>query len=310
MHVRTGFALTEGMISQEISGCRSLSYNNSFWDTSSEDDPDFDDKSAIAPDKVALRPGNTASFANYTSYDKGINGIMVDVAGLPPVVEPLDPDHYFQFKVGNDDDPANWSDIEAEDKPTVDVREGQGIFASHRVTLIWTDYQADQHGVRIAGIGKQWLQVTVLANGNTGLAEPDVFYYGNAIGESGNSATDARVNAIDVVLARNNPRNLMDEVPRDFRYDYNRDRRVNATDMLLARENQTHLLNSLKLISVPGVKDEARMTNDETEALPPSPLVLDWLYEYEHCNGPARSSHGGGPIEEEAVEALLASCWS
>ena len=32
----------------------------------------------------ALLPGGTASFANYTSFNRGLNGIMVDIAGLPP----------------------------------------------------------------------------------------------------------------------------------------------------------------------------------------------------------------------------------
>ncbi len=33
--------------------------------------------------KDALLPGQTASYANYTAYDKGINGVMVDVYALP-----------------------------------------------------------------------------------------------------------------------------------------------------------------------------------------------------------------------------------
>ena len=40
------------------------------------------DDEAIASDKVALLPGETATFANYTSYARGINGIMVDIADL------------------------------------------------------------------------------------------------------------------------------------------------------------------------------------------------------------------------------------
>ena len=40
------------------------------------------DDQAIATDKTALLPGETATFANYTSYSLGINGIMVDVADL------------------------------------------------------------------------------------------------------------------------------------------------------------------------------------------------------------------------------------
>ena len=37
-----------------------------------------DDDSAIATDKVALLPGETASYQNYTNFVEGINGIIVD----------------------------------------------------------------------------------------------------------------------------------------------------------------------------------------------------------------------------------------
>ena len=45
----------------------------------------------------------------------------------------------------------------------------------------------------------------MLATPNTGLAEPDVFYFGNAIGEAGNQPGNAIVNATDEILARNFP---------------------------------------------------------------------------------------------------------
>ncbi|NIM48762.1 MAG: hypothetical protein GTO22_05810, partial [Gemmatimonadales bacterium] len=63
------------------------------------------------------------------------------------------------------------------------------------MTIIWPT----------GAINNQWLQVTVLANADTGLSETDVFYFGNAIGESGNSPTDAMVNAADMLGARDNP---------------------------------------------------------------------------------------------------------
>jgi len=225
---------------------RQIFYNNSAFDGG---DPlaNEQDDDAIAADKSPLLPGNTAGFANYTSFSRGINGIMIDVVGLSGTPTAAD----FGFRVGNDENMVTWNTVAA--VPTVDVREGQGVAGSDRVTIIFDDNV----------IQNQWLQVTVLGNGNTGLAEPDVFYFGNAIGESGNSATDAKVNAIDILLARNNPRTLVDPAPIDFRYDYNRDRRVNATDMLLARENQTHLLDALKLITVAEGNAKARMTKEE-----------------------------------------------
>ena len=53
---------------------------------------DAADDGAIAPDKVALLPGQTPGVANVTGYSRGINGVMIDVAGLPAaaVLTPAD----------------------------------------------------------------------------------------------------------------------------------------------------------------------------------------------------------------------------
>ena len=42
----------------------------------------------------------------------------------------------------------------------------------------------------------------MLANVNMGLIEPDVFDFGNAIGENGNSATDVTVDAFGMLSNR------------------------------------------------------------------------------------------------------------
>ncbi len=194
---------------------------------------DAGDDAAIAPDKSPLLPGQTATFANYTSYSKGINGVMVDlplVNGATP--GPAD----FTVKVGNDNNPGSWS---AGPAPAVTVRPGAGGGGSDRITLIWGNN----------AIQKQWLQVTVLANANTGLPEPEVFYFGNAIGECGNDAGNAQVNVTDVVLTRANQ--SLNPVPITSVYDYNRDGRVNVTDVVLCRANQVLPAAALKLIAVP-----------------------------------------------------------
>jgi len=222
---------------------RRIFYNHSTWDDPAAGRSDED---AIAPGKVALRPNQTATFANYTGYDKGINGIIVDVAGLPGTPTADD----FEFKIGNDDDPGNWEPLTA--PPEIAVRPGEGTNNSDRVTLTWPDNT----------IRNTWLQIAVLATANTSLAQPDIFYFGNAIGETGNSMMEARGNAVDVLLARNNPRTLTNPASIDFPHDFNRDQRVNATDMLIARNNQTHLLNALKLIAVPGDEGKSAVRLD------------------------------------------------
>ena len=93
--------------------------------------------------------------------------------------------------------------------------------------------------------------MTALADANTGLVSNDVFYFGNAIGETGDSAANAYVNATDQLGARNHPHTLLSPAASYDPYDFNHDARVNATDELIARNNQTTFLTGLKLITVP-----------------------------------------------------------
>ena len=265
------------------------------------DDPALggDDDAAVASDKEPLLPGETATFANYTSYRRGINGIMVDISHLP--ADELTGDD-FAFRVGNDDNPAGWGVCTAD--PVVTVRRGAGVDGTDRVTLVWEDNQIEM----------QWLQVTVEANAGTGLAAADVFYFGNAIGESGNSATDAFVNATDEIQARSHPHNLfMDPAPIDDAYDYDRDRRVNATDQLIARGHKTFFDNALKLITVPGEPVPAG-PEDAAPAAPPEPsadVIPPDAEEAGRSGGPAaRSPDAPAPrVRPVAATARLARLW-
>ncbi len=69
--------------------------------------------------------------------------------------------------------------------------------------------------------------------------------------ESAFVAPDAKVNAIDMLGARDNQTHFPDVAEITNRYDFDRDQRVNVTDMLLARNNQTHFLSALDLITPP-----------------------------------------------------------
>lgn len=203
-------------------------YNNSYWDDPSRG---FSDDDAIAPDKMALLPGEAATFANYTSYSRGINGIIVDLTS--PAGPMTDAD--FEFRSGNDNNPAGWGLISA--VPIVVVRPGEGAGGSDRVTLTFAD-NVIQNG---------WLQVTVLANAQTGLAEPQVFYFGNRVGEC---TGDGRVNSSDVMATRNNPRPFFDPPLIDTVHDFNRDHRVDAVDTLISRNNQTSPATELQLLDL------------------------------------------------------------
>jgi hypothetical protein len=211
---------------------RRVFYNNSSFDGNSAAANAADDN-AIATDKTALLPGGQASFANYTSYSRGLNGVMVDFDNLSATPTLSD----FQFKVGNTNNPSTWTSPSA--APTLTVRSNVGASQVDRVTLNWND------GV-IAG---QWLQVTVLASSRTGLAAKDVFYFGNAPGETGNSSDNALIDSHDYMAARTAALGTGGAASITSVYDINRDAVVNATDMLAVRSRMGHLGTALALIA-------------------------------------------------------------
>ena len=154
---------------------------------------------------------------------------MIDVSGAGQTPTAGD----FMFKVGNDSNPTGWAAAPA---PTsVTVRAGAGTGGSDRVTIIWAD----------GAIQKQWLQVTFIP-------ALDVCYFGNAIGETGNSPSDAEVTPTDEVNVRNNPATLAaSSASVESAYDFNRDKKVGPTDAIICRNNGTSSATALQLISVP-----------------------------------------------------------
>lgn len=84
---------------------RTRFYNHSQYDNDSADASAADD-AAIAMDKVALLPGSTATLGNYTSYSRGINGVIVDFANLASSTLVASD---FLFRIGNDSSPGTWA---------------------------------------------------------------------------------------------------------------------------------------------------------------------------------------------------------
>ncbi|MBC8422607.1 pre-peptidase C-terminal domain-containing protein, partial [bacterium] len=128
---------------------RHVFYNNSAWDGNDPAAGPSDD-GAIALDKAVLLPGQTATFANYTSYSRGINGVMVDIDGL--IVIPTADD--FGIRVNEAADPDLWSEGPP---PIVSFRPGEGLDDSDRGTLIWSG----------GAIIIRWVVVTTKATPNT-----------------------------------------------------------------------------------------------------------------------------------------------
>jgi hypothetical protein len=154
--------------------------------------------------------------------------------------------------VGNNNSPSTWS--LANPPTSVSVRAGAGVSGSDRVEIIWTS----------GAPAKQWLEVAVLATTDTGLAAlgggytgpratwGDVFYFGNAIGNTGagDTAVNATVNAIDESGARTNPSALGDNIPITNLYDFNRTANVTALDQSISRNNATNLSTVVKYLNL------------------------------------------------------------
>ncbi|MFO7905022.1 MAG: hypothetical protein R6U98_20320 [Pirellulaceae bacterium] len=222
----SGFTLWVDGLGFDLPGIveRHVFYNNSVFDGNDGAAGEEDDE-AICSDKAALRPGETASFANYTNYSRGINGLMIDIEGVPEAVTRAATD--FQFKVGNSNSPEEWA---AAPLPVeITLRPGAGVSGSDRVTLIWKDNILE----------KQGLEVTLLSDangGHLGLDENDVFYFGNAIGETGDSPFDAMVDQDDVNAIG---ANTTAEAGLTNRHDIDRDGDVDDADAALAADHAT-----------------------------------------------------------------------
>ena len=187
-------------------------------------------ESVSALDKTPLLPGEIATQANFTNYTKGINRVIVEIAGLAS--SSLNQSD-FEFRVGNTDNPSNWMLLTASSSiplPTISV-DPSATAGADQVLLTWQDNV----------IQNNWLQVRVKANGNTGLATDDVFYFGNQIGDVNgdvNVQNQIRVNAFDTGLTRIN-QSPVQMVPIDNPYDVDRNGLVNAFDTGRIRLNQT-----------------------------------------------------------------------
>ena len=107
-------------------------------------------------------------------------------------------------------------------------------------------------------IRNRWVQVTVLANADTGLSAPDVFYFGNLPGDTGNPATGlAAVSPVDWARTR---MNMTTTAPVTSGYDFNRDGRVSVIDLGSLRGNMGQ---NLRLITAPAAAGTATVASSD-----------------------------------------------
>jgi len=203
---------------------RHVFYNNSAFDGRDPAQGAADD-AAIATDKRSLSPGQSAAFENLTSYSRGINGIMLDVANLPR--DPVASDFVFETAAGPD--ATTWGPAPL--PSSITRRPGAGVGGSDRVTLVWPD----------GAVRNAWLRVTFTPA--LGVPASDrVTTFGNLAGDTANPAGAApAVTASDVIQTR---ARLFTDAPITSRYDFNRDGRVTGTDVILARRNLSERISA------------------------------------------------------------------
>lgn len=179
---------------------------------------------ALDTSKSLLQAGattKTTSPANVSNYTRGINGLVIDVAGL--VSTSLTPaDFIFRAAPSGTSGvvtPSAWPDAVA---PTViDVTPGVGTTPA-RVRLEWPDN----------AIENTWLQIIVRANANTGLARSTAFYFGSAVGDANLTPTAGgayRIGVPDLSAVQANVSSRL--VSIDNNLDIDKNRRVGVPDL-------------------------------------------------------------------------------
>jgi hypothetical protein len=154
----------------------------------------------------------------------GINCVVVELSDAPGNYSVNASD--FKFATGNSNDTTTWTPLTV--TPTVFTISVQGD--TTYVEIRWPDNT----------IVNKWLQITALADANTGLSANQSVYFGNLIGEMGNSTTLMQVTAVDLVIDQ---LQMSGSVGYWNQYDVNHDGRVSAADLVLIQNNSFQSIN-------------------------------------------------------------------
>lgn len=205
-------------------------YNNSGFDGNTPG-ASASDASAIDTSKSPYFPGGGAiTPSSMTNYTKGINGVMVEMTGPHGTLTAND----FTVRMSEqllaaNDTPSTWT---AAPTPSVTVFSDTPVAGTDRIALIWPD----------GSIVDRYLEVIVEGddaaggnNTNTGLAESEIFFYGNKIGDDFTSYPGFyNTDATDEIDARGHQGLALSPANA---YDFNKDFSVDATDQIVARTN-------------------------------------------------------------------------
>lgn len=173
-------------------------------------------------------PGNTATFANWTGYAQGINGLIYDFdkASRAPVASDFTFKNLGRTGTGAPVVVAPSGFVVQADTPAV---------GKTRVIVTFTSVG----GATPSGaVQDAWLQVDI--GTGFGLQAADTHYWGNARFDSGTvdtvNPTNILVNSTDELGARNNPKTSgFNPAPLTWIWDYDKDHLCNATDQLYCR---------------------------------------------------------------------------
>jgi len=222
---RLSIGAIEAVLGSTVVG-RHLFYNDSAFDFDNVFASSADDN-AIATNKTALLAGETSTYDNVSNYIHGINGIIVDAFLADATAFSAD-DIVLSAGIGNQQSDFTLLDV----TPEISVRAGEGVDGSDRITIILPN----------GSVTNEFLQVQVLANANTGLAQNDVFYFGSVVGDTGNRTTDTLVDGADVLKVQANLTPIFQSENVESDYDINRDGQVDGADVLLIQANLSPIL--------------------------------------------------------------------
>ncbi|MEQ1828587.1 MAG: PKD domain-containing protein, partial [Pirellula sp.] len=175
---------------------------------------------ALETSKVPLRASNVSQstgFQNIINYSRGINGVVIDVAGLASNAINASDFVFRRSPLGATGavTPNTWA--LAPSPSVIHVTPGTSS-APARIRLEWLDN----------AIENTWLQIIVNATPATGLLTRDVYYLGHAAGEI-NGDAPYRVTAAELSAVQSAISNTI-VLANDLR-DVNKDRRVTAADL-------------------------------------------------------------------------------
>ncbi len=220
---------------------------------------------ALDTSKVMAKSGaspQTLSFANVISTSRGINGLVFDVAGLSATsLNATD----FSFRMSplgfyNElvNPPSSWGI--APSPSSIHITPGTSTSPA-RLRLEWTDNS----------IADRWLQIKVLANANTGLLIPQVYYIGHLLGEINGLVEEGafRVQVTDAnsVISQVNSGVT---VPISNSFDINKDGRIRGTDSAAVVAAVGRVLTRIT-IPASGSSEEGEAAPDR--AMAPAPGV-------------------------------------